>query len=460
MAMTNIKDRISPATALYGVIGFPVKHSLSPFLFNYLFTRLNVDAVYLAFESADTEGLIKAMRTLNIRGLSITLPHKRRACLAVDVLTESASALGAINTAVKMTDRQAKKIAGQTTTQNVSLYETKSQPVATHLAATDNRLPAMNKLPATNELSPMNELSATNKLSVMNELPATNGLASTQHSHEELRMKHNVIVGYNFDGIAAVQALERALPNWRKQNVMIVGAGGSARSIAYTIVRDATFSKKLCIAARDPEKAKILISELAANKKNPQARLTWKALDTIQSFNKEQQPTSLPPELSPELPPEYQTETDNGLHTYGIVIQTTPVGMTGMSAAPPTHSLSTHSLPTQSIVKFANKMDVSKMGASKIDISKMDASVNVGKLNIPIAVEKLAPETFVYDIIYTPLETPLIKAAKARGMPTLCGLDMFINQAVMQFEVFTQLTLSSALRADLTAKLVTELRTI
>lgn len=43
----------------------------------------------------------------------------------------------------------------------------------------------------------------------------------------------------------------------------------------------------------------------------------------------------------------------------------------------------------------------------------------------------------VFDIVYTPLETKLLKEAKARGLKVIPGIEMFINQAALQFEQFT-----------------------
>jgi shikimate dehydrogenase len=47
------------------------------------------------------------------------------------------------------------------------------------------------------------------------------------------------------------------------------------------------------------------------------------------------------------------------------------------------------------------------------------------------------PGQVVFDIVYTPLETKLLFEAGARGLKVISGVDMFINQAVLQFEHFT-----------------------
>jgi len=51
--------------------------------------------------------------------------------------------------------------------------------------------------------------------------------------------------------------------------------------------------------------------------------------------------------------------------------------------------------------------------------------------------ELLRPGQVVFDIVYTPLETKLLSDARSRGLQAISGVDMFINQAVLQFERFT-----------------------
>jgi shikimate dehydrogenase len=43
----------------------------------------------------------------------------------------------------------------------------------------------------------------------------------------------------------------------------------------------------------------------------------------------------------------------------------------------------------------------------------------------------------VFDIVYTPLETKLLADARSQGLTVICGVEMFVNQAVLQFEQFT-----------------------
>ena len=77
---------VTGATVTVGVIGDPVRHSLSPTLHNAAFDALGVDARSLAFPVADGDGpaAVDAMRVLGIRGLSVTMPHKEAVLAAVD----------------------------------------------------------------------------------------------------------------------------------------------------------------------------------------------------------------------------------------------------------------------------------------------------------------------------------------------------------------------------------------
>lgn len=82
------------------LIGWPAAHSLSPVIHNAAFAAAGLDWTYVAFEvePGRAAGALDAMRTLGIRGLSVTTPHKEDVAAAVDVLAESAAALRSVNT--------------------------------------------------------------------------------------------------------------------------------------------------------------------------------------------------------------------------------------------------------------------------------------------------------------------------------------------------------------------------
>jgi shikimate dehydrogenase len=83
-----------------GVIGDPIRHSLSPALHNAAYAALGLDWVYVAFPvpAGDGAAAVDAMRTLGLAGLSVTMPHKQSAATAVDRLTPTAARLGVVNT--------------------------------------------------------------------------------------------------------------------------------------------------------------------------------------------------------------------------------------------------------------------------------------------------------------------------------------------------------------------------
>ena len=58
------------------------------------------------------------------------------------------------------------------------------------------------------------------------------------------------------------------------------------------------------------------------------------------------------------------------------------------------------------------------------------------KQAMPIS-EKELNAGLVFDMVYNPLETPLLKLAKERGIPVISGLEMFVQQGARQFEIWT-----------------------
>ena len=90
-----------------GVIGFPVRHSLSPVICQAAFDELGLNWVYAAFEVAqgDAADALRAMRDRGMVGLSVTMPHKADVAEAVDELSPAAAALGAVNCVARDGDR-------------------------------------------------------------------------------------------------------------------------------------------------------------------------------------------------------------------------------------------------------------------------------------------------------------------------------------------------------------------
>ena len=82
-----------------GVIGNPVKHSLSPVILNAAFREAKINWVYTAFETPEEKlaDAIGGIRALGIAGLSVTMPHKAKVCSLLDEISDSAQTLNAVN---------------------------------------------------------------------------------------------------------------------------------------------------------------------------------------------------------------------------------------------------------------------------------------------------------------------------------------------------------------------------
>jgi shikimate dehydrogenase len=94
--------RPSGSTNVAGIIGWPVDRSLSPAIHNAAFAAAELDWIYVAFPVRPGEGAraAEAMRALGIRGLNVTMPHKRDVMAAMNDLSPEAERAGAVNTIV------------------------------------------------------------------------------------------------------------------------------------------------------------------------------------------------------------------------------------------------------------------------------------------------------------------------------------------------------------------------
>ena len=87
-------------TRVFGVIGDPVGHSLSPLLHNTGFIARDVDAVYVPFLVHRLKDFLDAVETLGIRGFSVTIPHKEAILKFLKQCDPLAAEIGAVNTVV------------------------------------------------------------------------------------------------------------------------------------------------------------------------------------------------------------------------------------------------------------------------------------------------------------------------------------------------------------------------
>jgi 3-dehydroquinate dehydratase/shikimate dehydrogenase len=263
-------EAINAETSVFGVVGDPVGHSLSPVVHNAAFRHLELNAVYVPFRvpRGGLPGFLQDYEDVPVHGYSVTLPHKEAAAAAAVEQEEIVSAVQAANTLVR---------------------------------------------------------------------------------------GDGGFVAYNTDYTAALESLvanlpvhtEGYTPTVNSRTVLILGAGGVARALAYGLQREGAL---VTIANRTYERGHKLAEEVGCR------AIDWEA-------------------------------RHSGLQE--IVVNCTSVGM-----------------------------------APNVDESPLHPSF-------------LKPGLVVFDTIYTPEQTLLIKEARSRGCHVVTGVEMFLRQAGLQFQLFT-----------------------
>jgi shikimate dehydrogenase len=264
--------KITSGTRLYGIIGNPIEHSLSPAMQNAAFEAVGLDAVYLALrvESSRLRQAIEGFRAVNLSGFNVTIPHKVAVMEYLDELDDSAATIGATNTVVN----------------------------------SDGRL-----------------------------------------------------IGYNTDGIGAMEALRDAGIDTRGRRVLLLGAGGAARALAFSLAKTA---ERITILNRTAPKAEGLAEDL---RRATRATVAHDKLD--------------PSTLSKEV------------ISADLLVNATSVGM--------------HPRPEET----------------------------------PVDARFLRRDMVVFDIVYSPLETRLLREAREAGATTVGGLMMLVHQGAQAFELWT-----------------------
>ncbi len=109
--MTSLRkiDSTVLTTELYGVVGYPVKHSLSPAMQNAAFKALKMNAFYIPIEIRPEvlPAFLKKLPSSGIKGLNLTIPHKELAFKNLRILSKTARISGTVNT-VKVKGRTIK----------------------------------------------------------------------------------------------------------------------------------------------------------------------------------------------------------------------------------------------------------------------------------------------------------------------------------------------------------------
>jgi 3-dehydroquinate dehydratase / shikimate dehydrogenase len=251
--------RLTHRTSVYGVIGNPIAHSLSPQLHNAAFQARRVDAVYLPFLVRDLRDFLSSVKPLGIAGFSVTIPHKEAIIRHLDGCDPLARTIGAVNTVVVRSGGK--------------LY------------------------------------------------------------------------GYNTDYVGVLTALSRRIP-LRGSRVLILGAGGAARAVAFALAESGA---SVCVTARRPARSRALAHAVEGEAIERRA--------IRRQF-------------------------------FDAIVNATPVGMHPRENASP---------------------------------------LEAAELNCRL----------VFDTIYRPQQTQLLRLAARRGIETVSGVEMFLAQGAAQWEIWT-----------------------
>ncbi len=251
---------------LFGVLGDPVSHSLSPVMHNAAFKALGMECEYHAFRVSpdNLEKALHGAHALGFGGLNLTIPLKEKA-LEIVQPSELAKQIGAVNT---------------------------------------------------------------------------------------IDFKQN-IAGHNTDGIGAKMALSSAGIKITGKKVLLLGAGGAARAIAFQLAKD---DAKVTIANRTLERAEALAKDV-------------KKVGKVQASS-------------------YENLKDL-IHDSDILINSTSVGM----------------------------------------YPKVSATI--------VTSDMLHKDLAVFDIVYNPQNTMLLKEAKKAGATTIDGVMMLVFQGAESFKIWT-----------------------
>ena len=97
-------EQVDVATRVYGVVGDPIAHSLSPAIMNAAFRREVVNAVYLTLHAKTLKDLLTCVKEIPIHGISVTMPYKEVIVSHLDNTDSHTTKIGACNTVVRAQD--------------------------------------------------------------------------------------------------------------------------------------------------------------------------------------------------------------------------------------------------------------------------------------------------------------------------------------------------------------------
>jgi shikimate dehydrogenase len=258
------------------IIGYPIKHSMSPKMHNSAFRELGLDYRY---EAAQVEPghlvnfLNQVMKRPDVRGASVTIPHKIAVMDELDVIDREAADIGAVNTIVNV---------------------------------------------------------------------------------------KGTLKGYNTDGLGALRVLKESMGDLNDKRVVLLGAGGAARAVAYRIVQEAA---AVTILNRTLQRAVELAKYIKEKSMKHNVEVSASPLDDAHLAR-------------------VVGETD-------LLINATPVGM-----------------------------------HPNVDLT-------------PVPKHILHSQLMVFDLVYNPLRTRLLREAEEEGARTLGGVEMLVYQGAEAFRLWT-----------------------
>lgn len=94
--------KIDGHTQHLGIIGYPIEHTFSPAMHNFISEAVHNNFIYSAYliPPEQLENAINAVRALDIKGINVTAPHKVEVMQYLDEVTDTARELGSVNTVV------------------------------------------------------------------------------------------------------------------------------------------------------------------------------------------------------------------------------------------------------------------------------------------------------------------------------------------------------------------------
>ncbi len=93
---------IRGSTRIVGIFGDKIDYTLSPRMHNHAFAKLGMDYVYIPFQVRPDQlkGAVEAIRSLNLAGVNVTIPHKQAVLPFLDQISPIAKKIGAVNTII------------------------------------------------------------------------------------------------------------------------------------------------------------------------------------------------------------------------------------------------------------------------------------------------------------------------------------------------------------------------